>query len=110
MAAINYKEVETEKEMLVHIKEYLNTKVHPTVIQQLEVWKSKQQSGSSLAESMRCQIQQIYNMRMDKNLPEDLLKLLLYSTGGDKEIMTKIFAKTRSLNTHTDILDLGGVD
>ena len=83
MAAINYKEVESEEEMLNRIKEYLNTKVHTTVIRQLEVWKVKQQSGSSLAESMRRQIQQFFNTRMDQNLPDDWLKLLLYSTGGD---------------------------
>ena len=32
LAAINYKEVEMEKKMLDRIKDYLNTKVHPTVI------------------------------------------------------------------------------
>ena len=95
-----------EKEMLDCIKDYLNTKVHPTVLRQLEVWKSKQTVGSSLAESMRHQMQQFYDTRMDQNTPEDWLKLLLYSTGGDKEIMTKIFTNMRSLNIHMDILDL----
>ena len=42
---------------------------------------------------------------MDENTNEDWLKLLLYSTGGDKDIMTKIFAQTRTLHSHTDILN-----
>ena len=92
--------------MLDRVKEYLNTKVHPTVIRQLEVWKAKQQPGSSLAESMRRQVQQFYDTNMDKNSTEDWIKLLLMSTGGDKEIMAKQFSKTRSIHTHMDILDL----
>ena len=71
LQVIGYKQVETEEEMLNRVKEYLNTKVHPTVIRQLEVWKSKQQPGSSLAESMRRQVQNFYHMGMDRNTPED---------------------------------------
>ena len=47
---------------------------------------------------------------MDKNLNEDWLKLLLYSTGVDKEIMAKVLARTRTLHTHTDILDFVAVE
>ena len=46
-----------------------------------------------------------YDTSLDKNSVEDWIKLLLYSTGGDKEIMPKIFTRTRTLYTHTDILD-----
>ena len=56
LAAIDYKKLKTEKEMLDKIRDYLNTKVHPTVIRQLEVWRARQAPGSSLAESMRRQI------------------------------------------------------
>ena len=38
LAAIDYKKLKTEKEMLDKILEYLNTKVHLTVIRQLEIW------------------------------------------------------------------------
>ena len=38
LAAIDYKQLKTDKEMLDKIMDYLNTKVHPTVIRQLEIW------------------------------------------------------------------------
>ena len=42
---------------------------------------------------------------MDKNSPEDWLKLLLMSTGEDKYIMCKLFAKSREIDTHINVLD-----
>ena len=85
MSAIDYKTLETEKEMLDAIKAYLDTKVHPTVIRQLEIWRAKQGSGSSVAESMRRQVCQFYDTNMEKNEVEDWLKRLLYTTYQDKD-------------------------
>ena len=38
LSAIDYKNQKTEKEMLDAIQAYLDTKVHPTIIRQLEIW------------------------------------------------------------------------
>ena len=38
LIAVNYKEKDTEEELLQAIQEYLDTKVHPKVIRQLEIW------------------------------------------------------------------------
>ena len=46
-----------------------------------------------------------YDSNMDGNSPEDWLKLLLYATCTDKEILTKILAKTRDLDTPHQIID-----
>ena len=66
--------------MLDAIRQYLDTKVHPTIIRQLEIWRAKQSTGLSVAESMRRQVSQFYDTNMDKNGVEAWLKLLLYST------------------------------
>ena len=54
---------------------------------------------------MRRQVSHFYDTSMDKNKSEDWLKLLLYSTCQDREILGKILARTRTLHTHTDIID-----
>ena len=46
-----------------------------------------------------------YDSNMDGNSPQDWLKLLLYATCTDKEILTKILAKTRDLDTPHQIID-----
>ena len=97
--AISYKTLSTEKEYLVAIKKYLDTKVHPKVIRQLEIWRAKQGENSTVAESMRRQINQFYDTAMDKNETDDWIKLLLYTTCQDKELLSKILARTRTLNT-----------
>ena len=53
--------------MLDAIKKYLDTKVHPKVIRQLEIWRAKQGEGATVAESMRRQINQFYDTNMDEN-------------------------------------------
>ena len=80
LSAIDYKNRNTEKEMLDAIRAYLDTKVHPKIIRQLEIWRAKQSSGSSMAESMRRQVCQFYDMNMENNTVEDWLRLLLYTT------------------------------
>merc|ERR1712082_226078 len=87
------------------IQEYLDTKVHPKVIRQLEIWHACQSDGSTVAESMRRQVCAFYDSNMEANTPEDWLKLLLYATCTDKEILTKILAKTRDLDTPHQIID-----
>ena len=47
--AISYKTLHTEKEYLEAIKRYLDTKVHPKVIRQLEIWRAKQGENSTVA-------------------------------------------------------------
>merc|ERR1712002_682981 len=42
---------------------------------------------------------------MEKNGVEDWLKLLLYTTCQDKELLSKILAKTRTLHTAHDVID-----
>ena len=97
LSAIDYKNRKTEEDMLKAIRAYLDTKVHPTIIRQLEIWRAKQSSGSSVAESMRRQICQFYDTNMELNKPEDWLKLLLYTTCQDKELLCKVLAKVRTL-------------
>merc|ERR1712112_735793 len=103
--AISYKTLRTEKEYLVAIKKYLDTKVHPKVIRQLEIWRAKQGENSTVAESMRRQVNQFYDTNMDENETDDWIKLLLYTTCQDKELLSKILARTRTLNTPQDVID-----
>merc|ERR1712208_247269 len=84
LIAVNYKEKNTEEELLQAIQEYLDTKVHPKIIRQLEIWRAKQSDGSSVAESMRRQVCQFYYMNLEKNKVDDWMKLLLYTTCQDK--------------------------
>ena len=46
-----------------------------------------------------------YDSNMDGNSPQDWLKLLLYATCTDKDILTKILTKTRDLDTPHQIID-----
>merc|ERR1712177_139024 len=105
LIAVNYKEKHTEDELLQAIQEYLDTKVHLKVIRQLEIWRARQSVGSTVAESMRRQVCAFYDSNMEGNTPEDWLKLLLYATCTDKEILTKILTKTRDLDTPHQIID-----
>merc|ERR1711895_90481 len=105
LIAVNYKEKNTEEELLQAIQEYLDTKVHPKVIRQLDIWRARQSDGSTVAESMRRQVMAFYDSNMDGNSPEDWLKLLLYATCTDKEILMKILTKTRDLDTPHQIID-----
>merc|ERR1712177_127254 len=105
LIAVNYKEKNTEEELLQAIQEYLDTKVHPKVIRQLEIWHARQSEGSTVAESMRRQVCAFYDSNMEGNTPEDWLKLLLYATCTDKKILTKILAKTCDLDTLHQIID-----
>merc|ERR1712240_524076 len=105
LIAVNYKEKHTEDELLQAIQEYLDTKVHPKVIRQLEIWRARQSDGSTVAESMRRQVCAFYDSNRKGNTPEDWLKLLLYTTCTDKEILTKVLAKTRNLDTPQQIID-----
>merc|ERR1712215_405093 len=64
LIAVNYKEKDTEEELLQAIQEYLDTKVHPKVIRQL--WRARQSDGSTVAESMR---RQVCDSNMEGNTP-----------------------------------------
>merc|ERR1711895_231515 len=105
LLAVNYREKNTEDELLQAIQDYLDTKIHPKVIRQLEIWRARQSDGSTVAESMRRQVMAFYDSNMGGNSLEDWLKLLLYATCTDKEILTKILAKTRDLDTPHQIID-----
>ena len=105
LIAIDYKNRTTEKGMLDAIREYLDTKVHPKVIRQLEIWRAKQSDGSTVAESMRRQVCQFYDTNMENNTVEDWLKLLLYTTCQDKELLSKVLARARTLKTAQDVTD-----
>ncbi len=105
LVAVNYKEKNTEKDLLDAIQEYLDTKVHPKVIRQLEIWHAKQLDGSSVAESMRRQVCQFYDTNMEENTVEDWLKLLLYTTCQDKELLAEVLAKARTLDTAQNVID-----
>merc|ERR1712112_189235 len=105
LIVVNYKEKNTEDELLQAIQEYLDTKVHPKVIRQLEIWRARQSDGSTVTESMSRQVCAFYDSNMEGNTPEDWLKLLLYATCTDKEILTKILTKTRDLDTPHQIID-----
>ena len=54
---------------------------------------------------MRRQVCAFYDSFMEANTQEDWLKLLLYATCTDKEILTKILAKTCDLDTLHQIID-----
>ena len=58
-----------------------------------------------MAESMRRQVSQFYYTNMENNEPEEWLKLLLYTTCQDKELLSKILAKARTLKTAHDVID-----
>ena len=91
--------------MLTAIQAYLDTKVYPKVIRQLEIWQAKQGNGSSVDESMRCQVCQFYDTNMEKNEVDDWLKLLLYTTFQDKELLSKILARARTLKSAHNVID-----
>merc|ERR1712115_661128 len=105
LLAVGYRDKHTEKDLLDAIKLYLDTKIHPKIIRQLEIWRSRQAEGNTVAETMRRQIMAFYDSNMDANSPEDWLKLLLYATCTDKDILTKILAKTRELDTRHQIIE-----
>ena len=48
---------------------------------------------------------QFYDTNMEKNEVEDWLKLLLYTTCQDKELLSKILARARTLKTAHDVID-----
>ena len=52
------------------------------------------------------QMQAFYDTGMDKNTTEDWLKLLLMSKGEDKDIMCKLFAKSRDIKTTAKFIHL----
>ena len=108
--AISYKTLTTEKEYLDAIKKYLNTKVHPKEIRQLEIWRTKQGDHSTVADSMRRQVRQFFDTNMDENTPDDWIKLLLYTTCQDKELLSKILARTRTLKTPQDVIDFADAE
>merc|ERR1711895_254849 len=91
--------------MLDAIRVYLDTKVHPKVIPQLEIWRAKQSDSSTVAESMRRQVCQFYDTNMEENTVEDWLKLLLYTTCQDKELLAKVLVKARTLDTAQNVID-----
>merc|ERR1712115_119490 len=105
LLAVGYRDKRTEKDLLDAIRLYLDSKIHPKIIRQLEIWKSRQAEGNTVAETMRRQIMAFYDSNMDANSPQDWLKLLLYATTTDKEILTKILAKTRELETPHQIIE-----
>merc|ERR1712240_366039 len=61
--------------------------------------------NSTVAESMRRQVNQFYDTNMDENQTDDWIKLLLYTTCQNKELLSKILARTRTLNTPQDVID-----
>ena len=105
LLAVGYRDKRTEKDLLDAIRLYLDSKIHPKILHQLEIWKSRQAEGNTVAETMRRQIMAFYDSNMDANSPQDWLKLLLYATTTDKEILTKILAKTRELETPHQIIE-----
>ena len=58
-----------------------------------------------MAESMRRQVNQFYDTNMEENGVEDWLKLLLYTTCQDKELLSKILAKARTLKTAHEVIE-----
>ena len=105
LSAIDYKRHRTEQAMLNAIQAYLDTKVHPKIIRQLEIWRAKQADGTSVAETMRRQVCQFYDTSMENNTIEDWLRLLLYTTCQDKELLSKVLAKARTLNTAQEVIN-----
>ena len=54
---------------------------------------------------MRRQVCQFYDTNMENNTIEDWLKLLLYTTCQDKELLSKVLARARTLKTAQDVID-----
>merc|ERR1712101_98954 len=48
---------------------------------------------------------QFYDMNMENNKVENWLKLLLYTTCQDKELLSKVLARARTLHTAHDVID-----
>ena len=54
---------------------------------------------------MRRQVCQFYDTNMENNTVEDWLKLLLYTTCQDKELLSKVLAIAWTLKTAQDVID-----
>ena len=48
---------------------------------------------------------QFYDTNMENNTTEDWLKLLLYTTCQDKELLSKVLARARTLETAQNVID-----
>ena len=51
------------------------------------------------------QVCQFYDTNMENNTIKDWLKLLLYTTCQDKELLSKVLNRARTLNTAQDVIN-----
>ena len=95
-----------EVELLESILKYLNTRLHPICITQLEIWRTKQESGVKHCEQLPQIMAKFYESSMDHNMVEDLLILFCLSSTSNDKILSEIFMKIKNIEMATDLIDL----
>ena len=101
---IDHKKIKTEKEFLEKFRKYIDTRLHPLLIHQLEIMWIHQKNGSSMLDVLSQQVTNYFEAGMDKNTSEEWLILLLVSTINEASTLQEVFKRTDKLKSFSDIL------
>ena len=104
LVSINAKHLEMEKEFLEKLRGYIDTRLHPKLIRQLEKMRIHQKQGVSLLDVLSQQVTNYYKAGMDKNSPEERLILLLVAVIEEKPSLMEIFKRTDEINSYSNII------
>ena len=88
--SINHKKIKTEKEFLVKLRTYIDTRLHPKLIHQLEIMRTRQKNGSSFLDVLSQQVMNYFEAGMDKNTSEEWLILLLVATINEASTLQEV--------------------
>ena len=70
LVSIDYRKIKSERDFLDKLQDYIEARLHPKRIGQLEVMHTRQKQGSSLLNMLSQQTTLFYETGMDKNSPE----------------------------------------
>ena len=100
---IDHKSLKNEKDFLKALRVYIDSRLHPKVICQLEVMCNRQKQGDSILNVISQQATNFYEAGMDKNTPDEWLVLLSIPSIDEAPTLTEIFKRAEEIKTYSDI-------
>ena len=106
LLAVNCSVFETEQDLLEAILEYLYDRLYPKLINQLEVWRTKQKRGTKTCDYLLGLNQQFYESNMQDNKIDDWLVLLCFQSITDDKLLKEVMKQLKDIKKATKIINI----
>ena len=88
------------------ILEYVNDRLHPTMIKQLNEWRSTIEEGQKTCDFLRNVCQDYFNSIMNLNMEEQWLTLIYLTKIKDEKLLNEVLKDIKEIRRADTIIDM----